>query len=65
MLVLTRKTGQRIRIGEDITLVITEINGDSVRVGFDAPKSVVILREEIYERVHYDPAQCDLGDPVG
>lgn len=48
MLVLTRRPGERLRIGSDIELVILEVRGREVRVGITAPASVPIHREEIY-----------------
>lgn len=49
MLILTRKPGQGFRIGDDIEITITEISGDKVRVGIDAPREVKILRSELQE----------------
>ena len=49
MLVLSRKKDEVIRIGDNIKLIIVEIRGDKVRIGIDAPKQVVIDREEVYE----------------
>ena len=51
MLILTRKSGEGIRIGDSITLKIIEIRGNQVRLGVDAPKSVGVHREEIYELI--------------
>ncbi len=51
MLVLTRRTNQRIKIGKDIELVITEVKPDLVRVGIIAPKDVPIFRAEVYEAI--------------
>jgi carbon storage regulator len=51
MLVLTRKVGQEIRIGEDITVVVVRIQGDKVRLGIDAPPHVQIHREEVRRRL--------------
>lgn len=51
MLVLTRKTGESINIGDDIKISIMEIKGRSVRIGIEAPKSMVIHREEIYQKI--------------
>lgn len=48
MLVLTRRPGERLRIGSDIELVILEVRGREVRVGISAPATVPIHREEIY-----------------
>lgn len=49
MLVLTRRTDQRIVIGDDIVITVLEIKGDSVRLGIDAPRSVRVHREEVHE----------------
>ena len=50
MLVLSRKAGETIRVGSDITLTIIQVNGEMVRVGIEAPKDVVILRGELKEQ---------------
>lgn len=47
MLVLTRKVGESIRVGADVRIIVTKISGDRVRLVFDAPKSVNIVRTEI------------------
>jgi len=51
MLVLSRKKDESIMIGNDIKLMIIEIRGDKVRIGVEAPKDVIIHREEIYEKI--------------
>lgn len=51
MLVLTRKKGQAIIIGHDIEISIIDVQGDQVRIGINAPKSVSIHRKEIYEEI--------------
>ena len=51
MLVLTRKSGDRITIGKDIKISILEIEGKNVKIGIDAPKDVVILRLELLEKI--------------
>jgi carbon storage regulator (csrA) len=51
MLVLTRKTGQSIIIGHDIEITLVEIQGDQVRIGIKAPKSVPVYRREIYDEI--------------
>jgi carbon storage regulator len=48
MLILTRKVGETIRIGESVTVRVLEVRGGQVRLGLDAPSDVRILREEIY-----------------
>lgn len=50
MLKLTRKAGQTIQIGDDITIVVTEVCGRSVRVGVVAPRDLLVLRGELLER---------------
>ena len=49
MLVLTRRNGESILIGDEITLHVLQVRGNQVRIGIDAPDDVLILREEIYE----------------
>ncbi|MCB9655360.1 MAG: carbon storage regulator [Deltaproteobacteria bacterium] len=51
MLSLARRPGQKIRIGEDIVLVVREIRGRQVKIGIEAPAEVRVLREEIYEEL--------------
>lgn len=51
MLVLTRKQGESIRIGDDIEIFITEINKGSARIGILAPKELSVYRTEIYEKI--------------
>lgn len=51
MLSLARRPGQKIRIGEDIVLVVREIRGRQVKIGIEAPPQVRVLREEIYEEL--------------
>ena len=51
MLILARKVGEKIRIGDDIELVVVSLKGDTVRLGLKAPKGVSIHREEIYEAI--------------
>lgn len=52
MLHLTRRNGQTIRIGENVTVTIVNINGDTIRIGIEAPKDVAIRRAEIFNRIH-------------
>jgi len=51
MLLLSRNRGESIRIGDDIKVTILEIQGNQVRIGIDAPKNVVVNREEIHQRI--------------
>lgn len=51
MLILTRKLGERITIGDNIVITLLEITGSQVRLGIEAPKGISIHRQEIYERI--------------
>jgi len=51
MLVLTRKSDESIKIGDDITITIVEIKGNSVRIGIQAPSHLRIYRKELYEKI--------------
>jgi len=51
MLILTRKLGEQINIGDDITVTLLEIKGAQVKLGIQAPKSIGIHRNEIYEKI--------------
>ena len=52
MLVLTRKTNQRIRIADDIEVVVLDIGGKKVRLGFNCPREIPVHRSEIYDQIH-------------
>ncbi len=51
MLVLTRKLGECIRIGDSIVVKIVDLDGRHVKIGIEAPRSIAVNREEIYERI--------------
>ncbi|MEJ5944081.1 carbon storage regulator CsrA [Pseudokineococcus basanitobsidens] len=51
MLVLTRRAGESIVIGDDVVVTVVEVRGDVVRLGIDAPRSVQVHREEVYRAV--------------
>ncbi len=59
MLILTRRIGESVKIDGDITVTILGTKGNQVRLGIDAPKSVSVYREEIYERIQNEKAQED------
>ncbi|MEB3287099.1 MAG: carbon storage regulator CsrA [Vampirovibrionales bacterium] len=58
MLVLSRKTGQKLIIDNQIEIVILETRGEAVKIGIVAPKSVTVYREEIYEEIKKANAQA-------
>lgn len=51
MLILTRRTGESIRIGDDITVTVIEVSRDQLRVGIDAPRHIAVHRQEVYESI--------------
>jgi carbon storage regulator len=51
MLVLTRRERERLKIGDEVTVTVVGIRGNEVRLGFEAPRSVPVHRDEIYERI--------------
>lgn len=51
MLVLSRKPGERIEIGDDCVMTIVSVQGDKVRIGFEAPKAIKIQREEVGDKI--------------
>ncbi len=51
MLVLARQSGESILLGDEITVKVLEVNGDTVKLGIDAPKSVAIYRKELYQAI--------------
>ena len=65
MLILTRRVGETLMIGDDVTVTVLGVKGNQVRIGVDAPKDVAVHREEIYERIANDqvPVQAQAPEP--
>ena len=57
MLILTRRAGESLMIGENISITVLGVKGNQVRIGIDAPKEVAVHREEIYDRIQGDDDQ--------
>jgi carbon storage regulator len=51
MLILTRRVGETVMIGNEVTVTVLGVKGNQVRIGVNAPKDVAVHREEIYERI--------------
>lgn len=62
MLILTRRVGETIMIGNDVTVTVLGVKGYQVRIGINAPKNTAIHREEIYERIKRERAQQEGGE---
>ncbi len=65
MLVLGRKVGERILVGEDVVVTVVSVGRDGVRVGIDAPREVRVHRAEIVDQVAADNRAAALGAPGG
>jgi len=63
MLILTRKLGECIRIGDDINITLLEIKGSQVKLGIEAPRNISIHRQEIYEKIRLENLESsDVSD---
>jgi len=67
MLILTRRVGETLMVGDDVTVTVLGVKGNQVRIGVNAPKNVAVHREEIYDRIRKESegaeaAQQDNGN---
>jgi carbon storage regulator len=70
MLIITRRPGEKVMVGDDVVVEVIEISGSNVRIGITAPRSVPVYREEIWTAVQAENAAAaatdvDLPDDVG
>ncbi len=64
MLILTRRVGETLMIGDDVTVTVLGVKGNQVRVGVNAPRDVAVHREEIYERIQKEQGKSVDPMPV-
>lgn len=57
MLILTRRAGETLMIGDDVSITVLGVKGNQVRIGVNAPKNISVHREEIYQRIQREKSQ--------
>ena len=62
MLILSRKTNQKILIGDDIELTIIEVRGEQVKIGIQAPKEIGVFRKEVYKEVQEENKEAIISN---
>ncbi|HMM44564.1 MAG: carbon storage regulator CsrA [Pseudomonadota bacterium] len=64
MLILTRRVGETVMVGDEITITVLGVKGNQVRLGINAPKDVAVHREEIYQRIKHEHDDAEPGNAL-
>lgn len=65
MLILTRRVGETLMVGDEVTVTVLGVKGNQVRIGVNAPKDVAVHREEIYQRIQKEKGVVSSDDSQG
>ncbi len=64
MLILTRRVGESLRIGDEVSVTVLGIKGSQVRIGVNAPKNIAVHREEVYDRINEEKSKNSADIPI-
>ena len=59
MLILTRRRGEALMVGDDVTLTVLGVKGNQVRIGINAPRDIPVHREEIYQKIKQEQMEAE------